>query len=203
MSTRRVSYIQQFCRRVFLTVQHRAPNLMDVMENLIIETVEYEFRGPAHSSVLLFTLRLTQIFTCLLVLGTNVPMIIFIIKQKSKTFLDWLIVFDCFLCLVSLPVFFILTLMDNENIGFCIFHVYSSFFLSLCNRLLSLGIVIYRFILVFGSSLVFTAHNRKLIEIIISLAILLISLNLTGWAIYYRDNYKHLLGKTSTTCIGM
>ena len=171
---------------------------MEVMENLIIDTMEYEFRGPADSSVLQFNLRLAQIITCVLIVCTNVPMIIFIIKQGSKTFLDWLIVFDCILCLINLPVFFILTRMDNENIGFCMFHVYSSFFLNLCNRLLSLGIVVYRFILVFGSSIVFTSHERKLIEITILLAIFLISSNLTGWAIYYRDDYKHLLGKINS-----
>ena len=168
--------------------------MMDVMENIVVDHVDYEFRNAAGGSVLLFTLRLAQIFTCGLVLGTNVPMIIFIMKQGSRTFLDRLIVFDCFLCLGNLHVITILVRTGYDDIGFCTFQVYLSFFLNLCNKLLNLGIVIYRFILVFGSSHLVITHKRKL-EFGIPLAIFLTSSSLTGWAISYREKYRHFLGK--------
>ena len=169
---------------------------MDVMENLIVDIVEYEFRSSADSSVLLITFRVAQILTCLLVLGTNVPMIIFIMNQGSRTFLDKLIVFDCFLCLANLHVIILIGFSDDD-ISFCIFHIFLSFFFNLCNRLLTLAIAIYRTILVFGSPNVVTTHSKKVMEIIIPNAIFLISANLTGWAMYYRNDYRSFVGDNS------
>ena len=74
--------------------------------------------------------------------------------------------------------------------------VFSVFFSNLCNRLLTLGIVIYRFTLVLGSSLVLSSNQKKVLENFILLAILLTSLNLTGWAVYYREDYRYFLGDT-------
>ena len=123
-------------------------------------------------------------------------MIFFTMKQGGKTFLDWLIVFDCFLCLGNLHVLVILIRLSADDVGFCVFHIFLNFFLNLCNRLLTLGIVIYRFILVLGSSLGFKSCRKKVLEIFIPIAILFISLNLTGWAVYYREDYRHYLGDT-------
>ena len=165
-------------------------------EILVLDRVEHEFLSSGDQPMLLFTFRLAQIFTCGLVLGTNVPMIIFTLNQGSKTFLDWLIIFDCFLCLGNLHVLIILIRLSDDDIGFCVFHVFLMFFFNLCNRLLTLGIAIYRFTLVLGSTLVFTTYQKKVLEIFIPLFILVISILLTGWAIYYREDYRHFLGET-------
>ena len=165
-------------------------------EIVIFDSVEHEFHISGDEPILLFTLRLAQIFTCGLILGTNVPMIIFTINQGSKTFLDWLIVFDCFLCLGNLHVLIILIRLSSDDVGFCVFHVFLMFFFNLCNRLLTLGIAIYRFTLVLGSSLVFTAYQKKVLEIFITFSILIISFILTGWAIFYRADFRHFLGET-------
>ena len=159
----------------------------------MVDTLEHEFLSSGDDSMLLM-LRLAQFVTCGLILGTNVPMIIFIMNQGSRTFLDWLIVFDCFLCLGNLHVVILLLYFPENDDGFCICHVFFSFFCNLCNRLLTLGIVIYRFTLVLGSPLVFSPNQKKVLENFILLAILLTSLNLTGWAVYYREDYKHFLG---------
>ena len=163
-------------------------------EILHIDTVEHEF----HSSGDRPLLRLVQIISCGLILGTNVPMIIFTVKQGTKTFLDWLIVFDCFLCLGNLYGIYILVRRSYayEDVGFCEFHSFIMFSSSLCNRLLTLGIAIYRFTLVLGSSIVFTRYQKQNLETLILLSILIISFILTGWAIYYREDYRHFLGET-------
>ena len=166
----------------------------------MVDTLEHEFLSSGDDSMLMM-LRLAQFFTCGLILGTNVPMIIFTMNQGSKTFLDWMIIFDCFLCLVNLKVVMIFTYIPHDNIdfdfgfGFCMCHVFSTFFCVLCNKLLTLGIAIYRFTLVLGSSFVFSINQKRVLENIILLAILLISLNLTSWAFYYREDYKPFLGK--------
>ena len=171
---------------------------------LMVDTLEHEFLSSGDDSMLLM-LRLAQFVTCGLILGTNVPMIMFTMKQGSKTFLDWLIVFDCFLCLSNLHVV-ALGLKNNRRNGtllihyydsdvrFC-FRVFFSFFCNLCNKLLTLGIVIYRFTLVLGSSFLFSKYQIKMLENLILFLILFTSSNLTGWAMYYREDYRHFLGK--------
>ena len=167
--------------------------ILNQTEILIVETLEHEFQNFDDVSLFLL-MRLAQFITCILILGTNVPIIIFIMNQGSKTFLDWLIIFDCCLCLSDLRVV-ILILNYSDFVDFCICHVFLSFFTNLCNRLLSFGIVIYRLTLVLGSTLVFSSSQKKVLENIIILATLLISFNLTGWAIYYREDNRHFLGK--------
>ena len=162
-----------------------------------MDTLEHEFLSSGDDSMLLL-MRLAQFLTCGLILVTNVPMIIFTTNQGSKTFLDWLIVFDCFLCLSNLHVIMLLHYFSDNDVGFCICHVFFSFFSNLCNRLLTLGIVIYRFTLVLGSSFMFSPNQKRILENIIILAILLTSLNLTGWAIYYREDYKYFLGEVQS-----
>ena len=171
---------------------------------LMVDTLEHEFLSSGDHSMLLM-LRLAQFITCGLILATNVPLIMFTMKQGSKTFLDWLIVFDCFLCLSNLHVV-ALGLKNNRRNGtllihyydsdvrFC-FRVFFSFFCNLCNKLLTLGIVIYRFTLVLGSSFLFSPCQIKMLENLILFLILFTSLNLTGWAMYYREDYIHFLGK--------
>ena len=151
-------------------------NVLRKTEILIVDTVEHEFQSSGDKSMLLFTLRLAKIFSCGLILGTNVPMIIFTLNQGSKTFLDWLIVFDCFLCLCNIyGLLLIRPYVPYNDIGFCEFHSFFMYFIQLCNRLLTLGIAIYRFTLVHGGSLVFTTNQKKNLEIFILFFILIIS----------------------------
>ena len=182
-------------KRVVLTIINQT-------EILIVDTLDHEFQAFNDDSMLLL-MRLAQFSTCGLILGANVQIIIYIMSQRSKTFLDWLIVFDCLLCLsnmhdVILIVTNLLNYPDSASVDFCIFHIFLSYFKGLCNRLLSLGIAIYRFTLVLGSSFVFSAKQRKVLENIILLAILLISLIMTGWAIYYREDMIYFLSKVKS-----
>ena len=95
----------------------------------------------------------------------------------------------------NLPVVISLLYFSDSDADFCICYVFFSFFTNLCNRLLTLGIAIYRVTLVLGSSYIFSSYQKKVMENIILLAIILTSLNLTGWAVYYREDYRHFLGQ--------
>ena len=169
-----------------------ALTILNKTEILIVDTLEHKFLSSGDDSMLLL---MAKFITSGLILGTNLPLIIFTVNQKSKTFLDWLIIFDCILCLFNLRTVILLLNYLNFDAAFCVFHVFFSFFTTLCNRLLSLGIVIYRFTLVLGSSFLFSSNQKKVLENIILLAILLPSLKLTGWAIYYREDSSYYLGK--------
>ena len=168
--------------------------ILNKTEIIILDTLEHEFLSSGDDSLLLL-MRLAQCITCGLILGTNLPLIIFTVNQKSKTFLDWLIILDCILCLFNLRAVILLRNYFDYDAVFCVCHVFFSFFTTLCNRLLSLGIVLYRFTLVLGSSFVFSSNQKKVLENIILLAILLPSLNLTAWAIYYKEDNRYFLSK--------
>ena len=157
----------------------------------MVDRVEHEFLTSASDDLMT---QCCKFITCGLILGTNVPLIMFIMNQGSKTFLDWLIVFDCFLCLTNLHTVILFLHLSDFWSGFCICHVFFNFFSNLCIRLLTLGIVIYRFTLVLGSSFFLSSNQKKILEKVILFVILLTSLNLTGWAVYYRDDFRHFLG---------
>ena len=197
-----------------LPVQHCSPNMEEVELTILnktellmvdVDTLEYEFLILGDDPSLLL-LRLAQFITCGLILGTNVPLIMFIMKQGSKTFLDWLIVIDCLLCLSNLHVIALgpKNSITNEwngimehyygNSVFC-FRVFLILFCNLTNRLLTLGIVIYRFATVLGSAFLFSSKQIKVLEYFILITILLTSLNLTGWAVYYREDFRPFLGE--------
>ena len=165
-------------------------------ELLMVDKLELKLQIFVDDPMLPY-IRLAQFITCVLILGSNLQIIIFIMNQGSKTFLDWLVIFDCILCLSNLRVVILLS-NYSDFVDFCIFHVFLSYFTNLCNRLLSLGIVIYRLTLVLGSSLMFSSYQKKMIENSILLVILIASLKMTGWAIYYRENNRYFLSWLNT-----
>ena len=158
-----------------------------------MNTVDHEFLNSGDGSNLPLIMRVANLLTCGLILGTNVPLIIFFLNQGSKTFLDWLVVLDCFLCVCN-PILLLIRFEDYWR-SIC-GYVFFSFFTSICNSQLTLGIALYRAILVFGSSFVWTSYQRKMIEKLILLMILTISVLLTGWAVSFRENYKYFLGNS-------
>ena len=121
-------------------------------------------------------------------------------QQVSMTFLDRLVVLDCGLCLSNIIV--LIHFHDISGVvdlgPSCIFYVFMFFQVNLINKLLTLGIVIYRFALVRCSSMVRTPHQRKFLENCILMFIFLTSFNLTSWALYYRMEYRQYLGKVDT-----
>ena len=114
----------------------------------------------------------------------------------SKTFLDRLVVMDCGLCLINIIV---LILSEDksgvDDLGYCEFFEFLFFKVNLINKLLTVGIVIYRFTLVICSALVQTPQQRKSLEYCILTFIFMTSFNLTSWAFYYREEYRHFMGR--------
>ena len=114
------------------------------------------------------------------------------------TFLDRLVVLDCGLCLSN--IFILIQFNDLSGVvdlGPCAFYVFMSFHVNLINKLLTLGIVIYRFALVLCSSVVRTPYQRKSIENCILMFIFWTSFILTSWAFYYREDSRQYLGKSA------
>ena len=70
----------------------------DKAETLIVDNAEHVFHDEGIYSILAYT----KWVSCVLILTINVPLLVFIMKQASKSFLDWLIVIDCLLCLSNI-----------------------------------------------------------------------------------------------------
>ena len=77
---------------------------------------------------------------------TNGYLLHFIINQPNKTFLDWMMACDTLLCITNIfgigKIF--TSLIEVQNVELCYFIPYFVFFNNICNRLLTVGIVIYR-----------------------------------------------------------
>ena len=58
-------------------------SLLGRTEVLVVNTVEYEFLRSRDDSVM-FLMKMSQWMTCVLILATNVPLIIFIMKVNKS-----------------------------------------------------------------------------------------------------------------------
>ena len=86
---------------------------------------------------------------------------------------------------------------QNRTQGRCV--VFFAFFINISNRLLTIGIVAYRYVFVLKSWLVATPAQRRVFSSLILLFILLPSLLLTGVAVHYRDYWLRFLSRTTTS----
>ena len=126
----------------------------------------------------------------LLVLVTNLPLIILIMKQTSRTFLDWIIITDCMLGAVSMvcsSTVQIDRIYTNDNLCFMRFVV---LFLVLVNRFINVGISFYRYVFILHNSLVQTKRQRTMFQCLVLSLILVPAVTLTGATIYYRQHHS-------------
>ena len=137
-----------------------------------------------------------------MILTTNGYLIYFIFSKELTTFLDWLVIFDSSLCITNGFTYFtryILGVSVIKKFGICYFLVFFAFFINISNRLLTIGIVAYRYVFVLKSWLVATPAQRRVFSSLILLFILLPSLLLTGVAVHYRDYWLRFLSRPSTS----
>ena len=113
-----------------------------------IQIVEIEHLFPEISGVLndlhskIFVVA--ALVTFILIIMTNGYLLHFIMKQAAKTFLDWMIVLDIILCFGNIVGLLRLVIGNKEIIKWCNFLPFFLYFISMCNKLLSIGIVVYR-----------------------------------------------------------
>ena len=76
--------------------------------------------------------------------------------------------------------------------SFCYLNIFVAYFVNIANRLLSLGIVLYRCVLVLVVGGVQTPQRRRLLSATIG-SILSLALGLTAAAVYYKEAFKRFL----------
>ena len=142
--------------------------------------------GGGHT---MFRLRIAAWVTAtLLVLATNVPLVILIMKKASRTFLDWVIIMDCMIGAVSMVCSFATQSAQIYTNNFC-FMRFAVLFLALVNRFINISISLYRYVFILHNSLVQTKRQRTLFQCLVLSLILLPAVTLTGATIYFRDHY--------------
>ena len=167
-------------------------SVTNLMKNLIIDQIEHVVHHDDKNLLNTQIFRVCQLICMLLILTTNGYLLKFIMKQPTKTFLDWLMIFDTILCISN-----IITIIWIGQRIFCYFIVNFAFFININNRLLTAGIVVYRYIFVMKSHLVQTTFQRRFLETSIIASILVPSSLLTGLAVYYKDYYLQYLSKSN------
>ena len=123
---------------------------------------------------------------------TNGPLIYFIMNQSSRTFLDWMIVFDSALCLINAQS---IATIGFRIKNFCFVNIFAAFLLNLLNRLLTVAIVVYRYVFVLKSFTVQTQAQRTIFSTSLVTSILVISMATTLGAVHYRNSFRQFLCK--------
>ena len=146
-----------------------------------------------------FTSKLFAFISIIVILFINIPLLKIILKQSSM-FINVLFAADCFLCIVNSILLFNILVGPSKDPVLCLISAPYGYFIKLLNRLLSIGILVYRYVFVFRSSWVKTKQQRKIFSIILCGAICSTALIATSLCIFYRVQYFHYIGRIYRIC---
>ena len=181
-------------------------NFSVTTDNMSHETIEItrvlqHFGSNGRQSYSTLTMVTSTTAASLLAIAANAPLIYLLVKQTSKTFLDWLILADCFLGIINgvSAIIIVASVLTSANLCF---SLVIPFYLVICNRLLTLSIVICRYVFVLHSYLVSTKGWRRAFECFILTFVFITPLLMSMTSIYYGGNaYTYLSMEIPKTCI--
>ena len=140
------------------------------------------------------SLQVASVLVCLLIISLNGTILKIIMRQERKTFLDWMIVIDSHLCIVTiLPLAMFICNAPLTEAG-CTIKIGMMFFISIINRIVSVMIVIYRAIYVLMPRLVETQTKRRIFNVILFGSLSFLSVGSTLGMAIYREDYKSFKG---------
>ena len=129
-----------------------------------------------------------------LILLINIPVLSKVFQKTNFTFIDKLITADCILCLSNCIILFSIVLGKTKNSSICLVSPPFGYFVNISKRLLSIGIVIYRYVFVLRNSWVQTQDQRRVFCLGLAVTILFIAAFSTFFCIFYKDQYLFYLG---------
>ena len=89
--------------------------------------------------------QVLQWLSILLIVSSNGCLVNFILRQQNKTFLDWLVIIESSL---GFNQCFTVLVVGSRIRSLCLFSPFNAYFVGILNRLLNVGIVIYRCVFV-------------------------------------------------------
>ena len=157
------------------------PDLITMTNNISFTIVEFVLdyeKSPTN--------KVMVVATILVILLVNMSLLGYIYNHGFSIFMNQLIAIDCCLYLCN-----ILPILQLETC-FVWFFIY---FVSYANRLLSLTIGFYRYVLVVRTAWVHTKYQRQVLACVIVTMGALLSGFLTSLCIFYRARFFPFLGK--------
>ena len=134
----------------------------------------------------------------LVLINTSNGYLIHVIKNRMKSLLDWLILMDSILCILNCIAIIRVGIVGtsfSDKIPMCFLFSLFGYFINVSNRLVTIGISIYRYVFVVHHIKMRDKIQRDIFTHTLFSAIILTSFALTGFAIYYKDSYKHYQSK--------
>ena len=132
---------------------------------------------------------------CLFILGANLPVLWILKKKFEPTAINIFIVINCVINILNISgvLLMVLDLDFEKGPLLCSLGTTAVFLFSLLNRLLSVGIVAFRYVYVCQSHLVSTAEQRKKFSRNLVNSTICIPLLLSVFSLLYKDKYLHYL----------
>ena len=139
--------------------------------------------------------KICAVLAIVLILIINIPLLKNIFQETNLTFINKLIAADCILCISNCIILFNIVLGKARHPIICFISPPFGYFVNIIKRLLSIGIVLYRYVFVLRHSWVRTQDERRLFSICLGGTIFAVSVLSTCMCIFYRDQYLFYLGK--------
>ena len=162
-------------------------------DRMIIDNIEHSF--PKSNTLILE--KILSVITLILINTTNGGLI-HVIMSKPKSALDWMMLIDSILCVLNSVIIIrqgIIVTTHPDNVPLCVLFNFFDFFINISNRLLTIGIVVYRYVFVIRYTFVERNLQRQIFVQSLFSAIFITSFVLTGYAIYFKDLYQDHLCK--------
>ena len=165
-------------------------------DQILINYIEHKFSYSYN-----FHVQILSWISLILIYVSNGCLIDFILRQrKVKSALDWMILMDAILCIFNSIGIIRIGIFGSgsthhDNILLCVCFNFSVYFINISNRLLTIGIVLYRYVFVLKHTIVEGQAQRQIFVQTLFSVIFLISIVLAGYAVYYKDLYKYHLNK--------
>ena len=137
------------------------------------------------------------LFAALAILLVNLTVLWVLKTEANSTLINQLIGLDCVVGLFNIPIVLSLSEVTDVLSALCAVNRSYTFFITIFNRLLPIGIVAFRYVYVCNSTWVWTVRQRKYFHFLIILSIFSLTGSLTFFSFVYRYKNRHYL-----ECIG-
>ena len=138
--------------------------------------------------------KLFAVLSIFLILLVNIPLLSNIFQKENMTFINKVIATDCILCISNCITIVNMVAGKERNSIVCYISPPFAYFINTFKRLLTMGIVLYRYVFALKKSRVVTGEKRRLFCSRLAGIIFLMSLLSTCLCAWYREQNLFFLG---------
>ena len=165
---------------------------MSQRNSIEIENIEHSFQSTVNANV-----RILSLISLVMIFISN-GYLIKVIMKETVSILDWMMILDSFIGIFN-SIRLVLNILNGSgvlnNILLCIILNFFNYFINVCNKLLTIGIAVYRYVFVVKHNYVHDTTQRQIFTQSLVSTISMTSAIITGYAIYFKEKYKYFLCK--------